>query len=217
MPNEEIVSALRNAIDHGETLQSAVQLMINSGYNLEEVQEASRFIGSGTLSMQEIKPEEQLTMPEEKSSKFKFWAKNEPENKIIQQPKQQFQPQFQQKPIQSIQKPVQPPVQQLPQYSQQVTQEQIKQSFQQPFKQYPQIPRPAQQYPPQQYPQVMQAPRPTPQLIPRPGELSREIQKIQPAKQSYLKEIILLIILLILIGILAATIFFKDKILGWFA
>ena len=78
MPNEEILSALKNAIDHGESLESAVQIMIDSGYNSEEVQEASKFIG-GTLSMQELSPEEQLTMPEEKktfTSKFKFWAKD---------------------------------------------------------------------------------------------------------------------------------------------
>jgi len=238
MPNEEMLSALKNAIDHGESLQSAVQIMINSGYNSEEVQEASRFIG-GTLSMQEIMPEEQLTMPEEKPSKFKFWAKDKKQDQTsqtmqTQQPRQQtsqFKQPIQQYPqkMQSIQQPVQ----QLPQYSQQITQAQIKQSFQHPMQQYPQsfqqpqkfqqpvqqypqqISQPAQQYPQQQIPR--QAPKSTLQLTPRQGELSREIQKIKPAKQGYMKEIILLIILLILIGVLAATIFFKDKILAWFS
>jgi len=232
MPNEEIISALRNAIDHGDSLQSAVQIMINSGYDPNEVQEASKFIG-GISSMQEPTPEEQLTIPEEKnnfSSKFKFWAKNKPQDKTsqsiqtqqlpFQQPLQQSQqlrqqlPQYSQQPIQ--QAPQQP--QQLPQYSQQITQAQIKQSFQHPQ-------QPLQQLSQQQFQQPMQQtipqhyrppPRPPPHLITRQGTLSREIKKIKPERQSYAKEIILLIILLILIGVLAATIFFKDKILVWF-
>ena len=238
MPNEEIFSALKNAIDHGESLESAVQIMIDSGYNSEEVQEASKFIG-GTLSMQEVSPEEQLTMPEEKktfTSKFKFWGKDKKQDQTPQIIQTQ-QPQTQQKPMQQpiqqlpqlIQQPMQQPIQQLPQYSQQITQTQIKQSFQHPMQQYPQsfqqpqtFQQPIKQYP--QYPQqpiqqpiIRQAPRPISQLIPRQGELSREIQKIKPAKQGYMKEIILLIILLVLIGVLVATILFKDTILGWFA
>jgi len=242
MPNEEILSALKNAIDHGESLQSAVQIMINSGYHSEEVYEASKFIGGGTLTMQETTPEEQLAMPEEKK-KFKFWGKDKTQNQtpqIIQTPQPQFQQQPSQpiqpysKQIQPITRPIAQPIKQLPQYSPQITQAQIKQSFQHPMQQYPQQqsqqarpsqqpiqqlpqypPQPAQPYYPQQIPR--QAPRPAPQLALRNGELSKEIQGIKPVKQGYLKEIVLLIILLILIGILAATILFKDTILGWFA
>lgn len=236
MPNEEIISALRNAIDHGESLQSAVQIMINSGYNSEEVLEASKFIG-GTLSMQEIMPEEQLTMPEERrnfSSNFNFLTKN----KIQSQPTQIIpQSQIQKQPLQpprqyfqQIQQPKQQ-MQQLPQYSQEVTQSQIKQSFQQPFQQYPlpiqkqplqppqqpqkQIQQTTQQSPQQQF--LRQAPRPSPQLITRQGDLSREIKKIKPPRKSYLKEIILLVILMLLIGALIATILYKDVILKWFS
>jgi len=239
MPNEEILSALKNAIDHGESLESAVQIMIDSGYNSEEVQEASKFIG-GTLSMQELSPEEQLTMPEEKktfTSKFKFWAKDKKQDQtpqIIQTQQLQLQQKPMQQPIQQLPQLIQQPIQQLPQYSQQITQAQIKQSFQHPMQQYPQqqsqqqIPQPQTfQQPIKQYPQylqqpiqqpiIRQAPRPMPQLMPRQGELSREIQRIKPAKQGYMKEIILLIILLILIGVLVSTILFKDKILAWFA
>jgi len=213
MQIEEIISALRNAIEHGESLESAVQIMINSGYNPEEVHEASKFIG-GVLSMQEPRPEEQLMLPEQKknfSSKFKFWGKKQTENQIIQQPKTQYPQQsfqkIQQPSQQSSQQPKQQQFQQMPQ---QPTPAQIKQSFQQPFQQYPPL---FQQ--PQKFQQPMQ--QPILRQAPRPGELSREIQKIKPAKQGYMKEIILLIILLILIGVLAATIFFKDKILAWFA
>lgn len=274
MPNEEILSALKNAIDHGESLESAVQIMIDSGYNSEEVQEASKFIKSGTLSMQEIMPEEHLTMPEEKEnlvSRFKFWKKNKEQNKpsqIIQKPfesmrlsseplnnqkiiptqtikAQQLQTQqypIQQYPQQPIKQapqqiqPLPPPmrqsVQQLPQYPQQITQAQIKQSFQHPIEPYSQQIQPIQQtqkfeqpikqysqYPQQNIQQqtLTQVPRPMPRLISRQGELSREIKKIKPAKQGYMKEIILLIILLVLIGVLVTTILFKDTILGWFA
>lgn len=232
MPNEEIISALRNAIDHGESLQSAVQIMINSGYNSEEVLEASKFIG-GTLSMQELTPEEQLTTPEERrnfSSNFRFWTKNKIQSQTgqtIQQPQIQKQPlQPPQQYPQQMQQPRQQ-MQQLPQYSQQITQSQIKQSFQQPFQQYPPqiqkpqqqmqqtIPQPFQQ--PFQQPILRQAPRPSPQLITRQGDLSREIKKIKPVKQSYIKEIILLIILLMLISTLIATILYRDTILGWFS
>lgn len=222
MPNEEIISALRNAIDHGDSLDSAVKIMIDSGYNPEEVYEASTFIGG--KSIQEISPEEHLIMPEEKSnlsSKFNLLGK----------PPQQVQQTIQQ-PQQPIQQPRRYPTQQLPQYPQQTTQEQIKQSFQHPIQQYPspfqqsqplqqprhypiQQPQPVQQT---QYPQqIIRPPRPIPQLTPRQGELSREIQKIKPARQGYTKEIILLMILLILIGVLVSTIIFKDTILGWFA
>ncbi|MFA7707362.1 MAG: hypothetical protein WCX73_00260 [Candidatus Pacearchaeota archaeon] len=250
MPNEEIISALRNAIEHGDSLQEAIQIMINSGYNLEEVHEASRFIG-GTLSLHETKSGEHLTMPEEKksfSSKLKFWGNNKKQTSTIQPPSesmkiskkpinnqnlvltktlqspqtqqtphpQQLRPQYSQQNI--PQQNMQP--RQLSQYSQQPTQMQIKQSFQKPFQQYPaQFQQKSMQ--PQQFQQQLaqqtilrQAPR-APQLMKKSEELLRENQKTTP-KQSYAREIILLIILLVLIGILALTIFFKDKILGWF-
>src|SRR4030042_4473765 len=146
MPNEEIISALRNAIDHGESLQFAVQIMINSGYNSNEVQEASKFVG-GISNIHEPTPEEQLTMPEEKknlSSKFKFFGKNNSQNKTISPMQTQYlqQPQLTPFQTQSFQQHVQLPPQQqpfpqqskqqLPQYSKQITQAQIKQSFQHP-------------------------------------------------------------------------------------
>ena len=210
MPNEEIVSALKNAIDHGESLQSAVKIMVDSGYNFQEVQEASKFIG-GNLSMQELTQEEQLTMPEEKKnlvSKFKSWVKNknqeQPTSTMQAQQPQTLQPQQSMQQPQSPQQPQQS-MHQLPQHSQQITQTQIKQSFQNPI-----------QKPPQQ--QILrQVSRPIPQLILRKGKLSREIQKIKPTGQGYKKEIILLIILLVLIGVLITTIVFKNTILGWFA
>ena len=60
--------------------------MINSGYNANEVQESSKYLGTGSLSMQEKKPEEELVMPEQKkslTSKLKFWGNSKkPTNQI---------------------------------------------------------------------------------------------------------------------------------------
>ena len=83
MPNEEIITGLRNAVEYGESLHEAMQIMINSGYNPAEVQEASRFVGGGILESHIPKPEENLMFPEKKSfftdfsSKFKFWKKKQ--------------------------------------------------------------------------------------------------------------------------------------------
>lgn len=44
MINEEIITALKNAIDRGETIEFASQILISSGYNEKEVMEASQFV-----------------------------------------------------------------------------------------------------------------------------------------------------------------------------
>jgi len=49
MPNEEIITALKNGIQQGESLQETIQTLINSGYNIQDVQEASNYIGQGVL------------------------------------------------------------------------------------------------------------------------------------------------------------------------
>ena len=64
MTNEDIITALKNAINSGESLESAMQIMVNSGYDLREVREASRFVSQGVISdlnpnmMPNIKPSE---------------------------------------------------------------------------------------------------------------------------------------------------------------
>lgn len=65
MVNEEIITALKNSVERGESLQTAVNILINSGYNPREIQEASNFIG-GTIRVLEPKSEEYLTMPNDK-------------------------------------------------------------------------------------------------------------------------------------------------------
>ena len=174
---DRIITGLKNAIEHGESLQNAMQIMINAGYNPAEVQEASKFVGGGTLHLQKPKSDEHLTMPEQKSrlSKLAFWKKRQ---------KSKF-PQTQ-KPAQKIPPQTQQPAQ--------------------PIQQTPQQP---QTQPPSQ--QLMQT-------QPKKSEpLTKQLKEIKPKVKSHLKEIILLIILLILIGVLVATIFLKDKIIGWFS
>ena len=76
MTNDDIITALQNAVNHGESLESAMQSLINSGYNVNEVREASSFIGKGALpSMQ---PEEELTMPSQKKGFFSKFSKLNP-------------------------------------------------------------------------------------------------------------------------------------------
>ena len=132
MVNEDIVTALKNAINNGEALDTAVQIMINSGYNSKEVYEASQFVGSGVInSFGDLQSQQQ--------------------NQI-----------------------------------------------------QPTTPQPLQQYPIQQIPIQIQQPIQTSQINKQP-------------KKSYTKEIILVIILIILMGVLGATIFFRERILGFFS
>ena len=85
MTNQEIITGLKNAIQHGESLQQAMQVMINSGYNPIEVQEASKYVGSGVLNMQQQKPEEQLIMPEKKQGFFSKLFRRKQKQTPIQQ------------------------------------------------------------------------------------------------------------------------------------
>jgi len=116
MPNQEIITGLRNAIEHGESLQQAMQIMINSGYNQLEIREASKYVGSGVLTMQQQKPGEQLVMPEEKqgffSKLFKGKAKQAPQitppQKLEQESQEIKQAISSEEKIQPSSKPLQP-------------------------------------------------------------------------------------------------------------
>ncbi len=41
MARQDLIAALRNALERGETLQEAVQSFVNAGYNKREVEEAA--------------------------------------------------------------------------------------------------------------------------------------------------------------------------------
>jgi len=209
MATEEIVTALRNAIDHGESLQEAIQILLNSGYSSKEVLEASNYVGGGVLANHQMRPEEQLTMPNEKkmftkpsfssysenySKDYSVAQKNSEQNPYVQQYSQQLAQQ-QNSPVQQLPAPAQ---QRFSQQSQQ-----IRNAISQPMA------------PPQFPHQNKNQSFPEPRI--RAGELSRELEKIKPKSQGYTKEIILLVILLILVTILGATFFLRETIIGWFA
>jgi len=231
MPNEEIITALKNAIEHGDSLESAIQIMVNSGYNINDVQESAKFISAGSINLQP-EPEEELVMPEQKkslASKLKFWGKNKDKNKIpkpsesmklsSESTKKQkiipAQTQTLSQQIPQIQQ-AQPVIQQTRQIqTQQVQQPVIQQTRQIPQQQVQQKPSILQQIarqPPRQTPRQI-----PPRLIAKQGKLTKDLKKIKPKGTNHKKEIILVIILLILIGVLVATIMYKEIILGWFS
>ncbi len=189
MVNEDIVTALRNAVNRGEPLEIAINILINSGYNSRDVKEASKFVGGSILSDLQPNPNEQLTMPAKKTFFSKQPVQLSPQPlKLAQQtqtPQMQTMPP--KLPNQNI-----PPI--LPSISQQQIQPEISQT-QQPLEQV------------NTSGNHLQPTKP----------LSKELNNIRPQKPSKTKEIILLVILLFLIGILILTIVFKDKILGLFA
>lgn len=66
MVNEVILTALRNAISSGESLDTAVQIMINSGYDAGEVHEASSYVSRGVISnLQPQQPQTSQQFPQQ--------------------------------------------------------------------------------------------------------------------------------------------------------
>jgi hypothetical protein len=47
---DDLVGMLKSAIEHGESIEDAIQSLINAGYNDEEIKEAVNFVNSGVLS-----------------------------------------------------------------------------------------------------------------------------------------------------------------------
>ena len=52
MPNEEIATALKNAIERNEDLEEAGETLVNAGYSMQDVQEAKNLLVKGLLSAQ---------------------------------------------------------------------------------------------------------------------------------------------------------------------
>lgn len=189
MVNQEITTALKNSVERGESLKTAMQIMINSGYNAQEVQEASKYIGGAQANIQ-IKPEEQLTMPEKKSFMSRFKKKPVKTSKPIPQPVQKVKPV--QGPVQQPQLISPPPKQNM--YKQEARQ--IRKQITEPNPMLPKVEISNQE-----------------EKVP----LAKQLNKLVPKKHGHGKEIFLLIILLVLIGLLIGTIFLKDTIIGWFS
>ncbi len=221
MVNEEILTALKNALDHGESLESAVSSMVGSGYNPNEVHEAANLVGYGTMNYLQPRHEESLAMPSQKNI-FGFPIKKQA------QPQQKTPQPAQQVPQSQMQQQSQQPMQQQP-YQQPPQQFQTIQNQRSSIQQNPgaikqninsgaiissnkqQVPI---QYQRPQYPQNPQTPQPIPVFQPGFQNPTQPLQVIPP-KKTYTKEIILILILLTLVGILITTILFKGKILGF--
>jgi len=51
MPRQDIITALRNSLERGQTLEKAKQIMINSGYSQQDVEQAAAYATGGTNVM----------------------------------------------------------------------------------------------------------------------------------------------------------------------
>lgn len=176
MVNEDILTSLRNSVERGTSLEEAKMILKNSGYNLVEIEEASKYVGE-KAPLKEAKPKMELTMPEEKKGFFsKMFGKKPAESKKSSPDKTTEQ-----------------------------TAEDIKKEVTKP---------PAQptQGQPSQTPQI----QPTQAKLTSSEPLTKELKKMSPKKPGHMKEIILLVVLIALIGILTMTFLFRDKLLNLF-
>ena len=226
MVNEDIVTVLRNAVNHGEPLQHAMQVLTNSGYDPQQVQEASRYVRGGTMPTLEPKSNEQLIMAQNKRILGKKQipqtdpqirqAQNQQQQRL--QSQQSLQNAMSQQPSQTQQPPSSQPLQppQQPPSSQPLPPQQISPANKKDL--YGKDPMGAQEL--QELTQPMQSKSPTTNIKPSTNQIQKkEIQSpkqnIKLKKKSHKKEIILLVILIFLIGILASTVFFRESILSF--
>ena len=214
MVNEDIVTVLRNAVNHGEPLQRAMQVLTNSGYDPQQIQEASRYVRGGTMPTLEPKSNEQLIMAQNKRLLGKKQIpQTDPQ---IQQAQNQQQQRLQSQ--QSLQNAMsqQPPQTQQPPSSQPPQTQQIRPTNK--LDVYGQKPMVSHEL--QELTQPMQSKSPTTNIKPSTNQIQKkEIQSpkqnIKLKKKSHKKEIILLVILIFLIVILASTVFFRESILSF--
>jgi hypothetical protein len=214
MVNEDIVTVLRNAVNHGEPLQRAMQVLTNSGYDPQQIQEASRYVRGGTMPTLEPKSNEQLIMAQNKRLLGKKQIpQTDPQ---IQQAQNQQQQRLQSQ--QSLQNAMsqQPPQTQQPPPSQPPQTQQIRPTNK--LDVYGQKPMVSHEL--QELTQPMQSKSPTTNIKPSTNQIQKkEIQSpkqnIKLKKKSHKKEIILLVILIFLIVILASTVFFRESILSF--
>ena len=214
MVNEDIVTVLRNAVNHGEPLQRAMQVLTNSGYDPQQIQEASRYVRGGTMPTLEPKSNEQLIMAQNKRLLGKKQIpQTDPQ---IQQAQNQQQQRLQSQ--QSLQNAMsqQPPQTQQPPSSQPPQTQQIRPTNK--LDVYGQKPMVSHEL--QELTQPMQSKSPTTNIKPSTNQIQKkEIQSpkqnIKLKKKSHKKEIILLGILIFLIVILASTVFFRESILSF--
>jgi Lon protease-like protein len=70
MVNPDLVAAIQNAIERNQTLESAMQSLLNAGYSREEVQEAARQVqGMQQKKISTAMPTPQATIPAQSQAK----------------------------------------------------------------------------------------------------------------------------------------------------
>ncbi len=62
----EILAGLKNAMEHGSSIESAIQSFISAGYNPQEVMEAAKYISTGVSNL--IYAPEENSIPENKNN-----------------------------------------------------------------------------------------------------------------------------------------------------
>tara|TARA_Y100000310_G_scaffold221748_1_gene223356 strand:- start:6342 stop:6674 length:333 start_codon:yes stop_codon:yes gene_type:complete len=73
MVRMDIVAGLKNAVERGYSLAQAQQTLINSGYNQQEIQEASNYLTGGQINVQQSTPsvqEQPQTRQKKPNKKF---------------------------------------------------------------------------------------------------------------------------------------------------
>jgi len=191
MINNEILTALQNALERGETLEHAVHILINSGYPSNEVRENSHYLGSGTLPHES----EELVYPEKKgffskiTSKISGIFKRNKKDKIKKQ--DDFNDNFE-----DMKNTISNEIKKDNKISKQNSNKPIKNinHLNNPIKNISHLNKENKNY--QDF-----------------YELKKDVKKTK--KRPYLKEIILLLILLVLVGVLIITILYRDKIINF--
>jgi hypothetical protein len=220
---DEIVTSLKNAVDHGESVESASTMLINSGYSPADVNEAAQLLGGGAISYLQPKPSEQLSTPAQKNLISGKPVAAPTQVQPIQRPAQ-AQPQQiqQQRQVQPIQRPGQFQQQSNPQLNTKLQSNlPLQQNTPIAIQSVQEVAPPVQQINDQKD-AIRQDSSAIKQNISSgavysssPNSLSNELSQITPRKESYIKEIILLIVLLLLIGVLIGTFLLKDTILSF--
>ena len=225
MVNEDILTSLKNAVARGESLDSAIQTATNSGYNSREVEEASRYIGAGVVNLEKASQERMLAMPNQKN-RFSFFSRKAPVRQIPQivsikpmmvgESSSTNRSQTPQNELAYSSIPI--PQQKSTQLQMPSPQIQIEKP--QPIR-IQQILQPA---PPQMQQQIKENISPPRQISPAlispqvvPQNYTMNPMKRTAPKQTYTKEIILLIMLLVLAGILIITFRYRDQIIAFFS
>lgn len=187
MVNKDILGGLKVALSRGDSLQSAMQSFYNAGYTKEEIEEAARALTS-EISQQQYYLKQNIPQQMQQPQKRQV---------LLPKPTQLLQPSQGQRPQQVIKpQPQQQPLQPKPTTIQQLP---------------PKKPQESQQ----QAPQIKYVPPQLPQK-------QEEIQATRQIVSNYAEEgskytvdfitIMLITILLILLGILAAVFFFKPQL-----